>query len=126
MKRNYILEKYLNLKNSDLRKSITQLRVSAHPLPVEKLRRLNIPYHERICDLCDSAEIGTEEHTIMYCDNTNVKNLRNKLFEEIKYVCPQFASLNNQCKFIYLLLCTDSISFYFGIFLTKLYKLVKM
>jgi hypothetical protein len=125
VKRNYTFEKYLLLKSYTLRKCITQIRVSAHPMPVEKMRQYNIPYHERLCSHCSSGLVGTEEHTIMYCDNKIIATLRNNFLLKICQISPQFQGLDDKCQFKYLLTCSDKeVTFYLGIFLTKLYKVL--
>ena len=52
-----------------LRKVISQVRCSNHPLAIEKGRHKNpiIPREERICTLCSNRAVENEEHFLLHC-----------------------------------------------------------
>ena len=49
------------------RKLLEQLRVSAHKFPIEKERYENIPREKRTCKICKSNLIGDEFHYLFEC-----------------------------------------------------------
>ena len=70
------MEIYLNvIGNRDIRKSFTQLRVSAHDLFIEKGRYKNIKLENRTCKNCQSLELEDEFHFLSHVFNIllNVK-----------------------------------------------------
>ena len=82
------MEKYLTIiKNPEVRKSVTKLRLSNHNLRIETGRHHNLPKHQRTCPICLTA-IETEEHFLFHCPayepirNTFIRNfqLRNQQF----------------------------------------------
>ena len=62
VKTSFGYEEYLNISHFEWRKGIAKLRCSSHILQVEKGRHINQPREQRICRLCNSNEIETEEH----------------------------------------------------------------
>ena len=109
-----------------LRRNITKIRISCHNLPIEYLRRFNIDRNERLCNCCDSNNIGSEEHIIIHCTNPQIVEYRDTLFNKLKNITKDFEKLNNCDKLRYLALAIDTnINFYFAIFLDKIYKLVE-
>ena len=67
-KKDYQMEKYLTIiKNPNIRKVISQFRVSNHKLQIERGRYENIPRDQRICKLCDSGEIEDEFNFTFKC-----------------------------------------------------------
>ena len=76
LKRVYRFEKYLNMKNSNLRRCLTNIRISTHSLPIERLRKFNIERSKIICNLCDVHAVGSEEHVLLYCQNREIQSLR--------------------------------------------------
>ena len=81
-KKKYELEKYLlDIKDFYDRISLTKLRISAHPLRIEKGRyeRLNgkeLSAEERICKYCNSNNVEDEYHFTMICDLYATKRIR--------------------------------------------------
>ena len=68
-KENIIFEKYITkLKNEKHRKALTRLRLSCHPLMIERGRhhKCPLPRPERTCPYCP-VEIETEQHFITSC-----------------------------------------------------------
>ena len=76
VKTSFGYEKYLDISNFEWRRSIARLRCSSHTLQVEKGRHINQPKEHRLCRLCNSNEIETEEHFLIGC--TLYRYLRNK------------------------------------------------
>ncbi len=88
IKESYDPEGYISsIDDRFLRKYISMLRLSCHPLKIETGRYRNIPQHLRVCDFCDHNEIENEYHMIMRCSLYN--NLRHEFFS-------MYNNLNNQ------------------------------
>lgn len=120
----YRFEKYLLLDNR-LRKMITSLRLSTHILPIEDLRKKKVERKNRTCNCCNSGEIGSEFHVLMACQCIELKRERNRLNLKLSQLCSQWPSLSNKDKLQYLLCAHDpQFSFYFAIFLEKIFKFV--
>ena len=64
-------EKYLNIRNIEIRKNITRLRISAHKLRIETERFNNklkyIPPEMRTCLNCNRKETEDEFHVVITC-----------------------------------------------------------
>ena len=66
MKNNISYEHYLDdIKIPQHRHDLTKLRVSAHPLLIERGRysQNRIERHLRFCTYCDSGELDDEKHS---------------------------------------------------------------
>ena len=74
-------EEYLNLKNFKNRKTITNIRMSAHKLKIETGRYEKIDRKERICTYCNLGAIEDEEHFLLKCPAYST--FRDKLSHEI-------------------------------------------
>ena len=57
---------------------MTRFRLSAHNLPIETLRYLNIPRSIRFCPFCCSA-VGDEKHYFMDCQYIDIAKSRKQL-----------------------------------------------
>lgn len=127
IKKNYKFEPYLLfIKDKNLRNNITRIRTSSHPLPVEYYRRKGLQRAQRICNLCVTDSVGDEMHILNLCDNSTVQTLRNDLHYKLITLNPQWQKFNFKNMFQLLLLANEYLpSFYFAIFLSKLFKLVK-
>ena len=127
VKKQYKFEDYLLLYKNNLRRNITNIRISTHNLPVETLRKAKVKREERTCPLCLSKEICSEFHATMTCTNLNIKNLRQTLDNRINSINSQWEHLPVHQKFIYLTLAIDKqCTFYYAIFLDKLYREFKI
>ena len=101
-KTNFGLEKYLLLlKNSQQRKNLTRLRISAHQLHIEQSRYQGIPRQNRICNRCTSNEIDDEVHFLFSC--TSSQDDCYYMNSKINSLCSNFNSLNSNQKLIWLL-----------------------
>ena len=107
VKKIYKFEHYLKLiVNYKIRRAITKLRISSHNLPIEQGRYNRIPHNERICKLCNKSKIGDEKHYIMDCSNSKISEYRQKFFHKNSF--PEFDKLSQECKYIYLLIASDT------------------
>ena len=60
-KQNLGFENYLTAVRTDLRISFSKFRCINHKLPIEKGRFIGIARDNRICNLCNSAELGDKQ-----------------------------------------------------------------
>lgn len=88
----------LNLPTHLLR-VLAKLRCSAHELNVEKGRHTGIPYHQRICTLCETNQVEDELHFVLQCPFYNDLRCRHipKRFIR-RYPCPEDFYTLMQCK----------------------------
>ena len=68
-KSNFRFEKYLDELNDKNRFTFCRFRTSNHILRIEVGRWTNIKRHNRLCQLCQSCEIGDEFHYVLQCPN---------------------------------------------------------
>ena len=110
VKKSFKQEGYLtSVKSVKYRRAFTKMRLSDHCLPIEKLRKSNVPEERRFCTLCHSNRIGNEEH-IFNCTNPVVVSLRNAFLSASISLVPQLDHLSLPDKFIYILSgCDESI-----------------
>ena len=102
IKFNLNCEKYLNIPNQNVRKAVTNLRLSCHKLPIESGRYINIERNERLCTYCN-YEIGDEVHYYMHCFHPTLTKLRNTFLTKIFCINPALKSLNRNILFKYIL-----------------------
>ena len=99
-------ESYLNIIPSfETRRELCKFRVSNHKLQIEIGRHNNIAIENRLCATCQ--EIEDEEHFLTKC--TKYNNMRRELYSSVTNVCPNFSSLPNEDRFVYLLTCDNEI-----------------
>ena len=67
------------LHDHRLRNCVSRFKLSAHNLPVETMRYLNIPRSLRLCPFCCSS-IGNETHFFMECQYSDIAQSRTELF----------------------------------------------
>ena len=65
IKNKFGIEKYLELNERNLRKSLTAFRISAHTLNIERGRYLHLKVEDRICNVC--LVIEDEIHALCQC-----------------------------------------------------------
>ena len=90
------------------RSALAKFRCGVAPLRLETGRYENLDESERLCILCDSNQIESEQHSLLEC--SMFENYRNELFYAASQTSEQFASFNNLHKFVYLM---SSPSMYF-------------
>ena len=67
IKHDFEFEGYLKIPLFEYRKATTKIRCSDHPLEVEQGRHKSISRENRICKICPSKEVETEEHFLTKC-----------------------------------------------------------
>ena len=73
-----------------------------------------------------NIQIGTEMHIMAHCQNEEINKIRNNLRQNLKTYNIQIENFNNTDMFTLLLTATENVmSYYFSVFLKKLFKLVK-
>jgi hypothetical protein len=88
------------LNNRCDRAAICKIRVSAHPLMIERGRHLNIPRTERYCLLCKSNQIEDEKHFLLPCKKFNTQ--RNIFNEKISNILENASYRNDNNKISFL------------------------
>ena len=108
-KSSFTIEPYIKLvRNRNQRSSLTRLRISAHTLATELLRRTRpvTPFHQRVCAYCQTTTnnitvaekpIDSEQHFMMSCER--FKNMRNGFIIKMSALLPGFKDLSNNQKF---------------------------
>ena len=107
-KNNIRIEAYLTkIKNVKHRKALTRLRLSCHPLMIEKGRHKKPPLERsnRTCPFCKSV-IEDEIHFIITCPK--YKNERIPLFRVCTENSNYFATMSNESKFIFIMSNEDA------------------
>ena len=76
----FITTKHLDLPFR-MRKMISKIRCSDHPLEIEKGRHLNIPRDERTCKVCTDGVIEDEEHFLLKCEVYQTLRVKYHMYE---------------------------------------------
>ena len=102
-------EKYLYINNTEKRKKIAQLRISAHKLKIETSRFTNKniykPPELRLCENCNLGKIEDEYHFMLECPL--YKSLRQQFFKTITNSNGYFGSYCPHDKFIWIMTTED-------------------
>ena len=79
------------------------MRISAHPLRIEKTRyhKSRLDRSERLCQYCSLEKIENEQHFLLECSLYNT--LRHDFIEKVESHGSTFSSLDNSSKFTWLL-----------------------
>jgi hypothetical protein len=86
VKNNLSLEPYISCLSYRLKCTLTRFRCSQHSLQVELGRRNKIPLEQRLCTVCNLAEIEDEYHFMLICPM--YQDLRNNFLPRQYYVSP--------------------------------------
>ena len=109
-KSSFTAEPYVTLvRNRNQRSSLTRLRISAHTLATELLRRTKpiTPINQRFCAYCKTDEIAanksidTEQHFMVEC--SAFRNTRDAMFAKIADIIPGFKDFSDFDKFATLM-----------------------
>ena len=78
---------------------------------IQQLKRVGLktPRNERICLHCKTdnfSEIDDEQHLLLKC--SRFSEIRIALFDHVRKSCPRIDTLNDENKFIYLLISSGS------------------
>ena len=60
-------EYYLQILPLNLAYTFVHFRTLNHRLPIQRGRVMNLPYEDRLCTKCSSADIGDEFHYVFTC-----------------------------------------------------------
>ena len=102
-------ENYLcDIKIGQHRAAFTKLRTSSHNLSIETGRyaRPKIPKEERLCTECKVIE--NEQHFLLKCSRFNDERFH--LFQKVSDLCPNFPTLSDPDKFIYLMTAEKKVA----------------
>ena len=69
-----------------------KFRTTNHHLPVETGRWFNVPYNERLCELCNEAKIGDEYHYLLEC--SSLSNIRKNYLQRRYCTRPNIIKFN--------------------------------
>ena len=84
------------------KRALAKFRVSAHQLPIEADRYLNIPRSARVCLLgCDA--IGNEQHYLMDCKHPGIKEINSSLLSKIGLLKNDFKVMSGEEKTVFIL-----------------------
>ena len=76
------------------------MRISAHRLRSEQGRYQDTPRQNKICHRCNSSEVDDEIHFLFSCKSYVLQ--RNVIDMTVNAVCPNFRSLSQDDKLIWL------------------------
>ena len=82
LKQTYEKERYLNLKNFEIRNALSKLRLSSNKLAVVTGKWYKINKEKRLCNFCNLNAIEDEFHFLIDCPN--YKKLRKSPFKSIQ------------------------------------------
>ena len=98
-------ESYLEINDPSLRRSIAQIRLSAHKLNIESGRyngrNQYVPPADRTCRNCALNDMEDELHFVLKC--TAYDHLRADLLKQFEVGNPHFSSYNIHQKFIWIM-----------------------
>ena len=115
------LEKYLRThKNTDVRKQLTKIRLSNHPLMIEKGRHQSIEKLSRFCPFCRN-QVEDEIHFLL--DGRVFTHLRMELFSKIYNETEEAIPVNHTEKFK-LLLSNENITHITAIYIYICIKII--
>ena len=118
LKTTHDMENYLYHNNYDYRSAICKLRISSHPLEIEKGRYKKLPVQERICKQCTMNAVENETHFICECPQFEAE--RKRLFDRVTEITPTFSLLKTPQKILFLLTSrVQSIIEHMGHFIFK-------
>ena len=63
----FVSEYYLQILLLNLAYTLVHFRTLNHRLPIQRGRVMNLPYEDRLCSKCSSADIGDEFHYVFSC-----------------------------------------------------------
>jgi hypothetical protein len=132
LKQNFCMEKYLFLKNYDLRKIICKFRISAHNLRIESGRyeriinnegkKVILERNKRFCKMCDKNCVEDEIHSLIDCPLYSSE--RQTFFHNILKYNTNFIHLSSKEKFQWLMSNEDSMLLTkLGHFLTSIFQM---
>ena len=90
------------IKNMQHRQLVSKLRSGSHDLRIETGRHCipKVSEHLRICKFCSDNEVENESHFLFSCNL--YQNIRKKFFDDVSFKYPNFNTLNNSDKVLFL------------------------
>jgi exonuclease III len=109
LKKSYEAERYLyEITNRQHRAALTKLRLSAHHLPIERLRRQsNTDRMKRYCITCDQKALGDEKHVLLECSNPALVKLRFSVLCKLNHLYTSFGTLPMNTQLLFMLMGHD-------------------
>ena len=99
-KKTFAYETYLDNVPKNIRLYLTRIRLSCHSFPIEIQRytpkNQKILRDKRLCTICNTGEIGNEEHYLLTCKNSEISCARERFITEIKNHIKPFQSFTNK------------------------------
>lgn len=83
------------------RKSLTQFKISAHQLAIERGKYKKINKDKRFCGQCKNMQVEYEFHILI--DNTAYEKQRDVILEEASILCENFPYISEYEFFIWLM-----------------------
>ena len=108
-KSNIQTEPYLYILVKSHRSAIAKFRCGVAPIRLETGRYEQLAPHERLCPLCQTNSIESEEHVILECNIYD--DIRHNLFHHAVQLNPAFMSLSNEEKLCFILANPDMSNF---------------
>ena len=107
IKTKFTLEQYLlDIKNGDIRRSVTRFHISVHTFPAEIKHYLKVPRELRMCTICYEG-IGNEFHYFSEYSYFLIKLSRMKFLDKIKSTNENILKLDPQSLTIYAAMMND-------------------
>jgi hypothetical protein len=97
----------LYIQNKLYRKSVSQLRLSSHKLPIETGRWRGLNREERLCTFCKKF-LANEKHCVIECVHPVLLSLRNNFLSIIFGINNKLKYLPIHSLFNYIMLFTDT------------------
>ena len=108
IKSSYRRETYIDdVRDTQTRKCITQIRLSAHKFPIEQGRYKNIPREQRICNLCCNNLVEDEFHYLFICNEFSLTQRRQTFINDRLKVNTHFIKFDKTNLFDYILSLND-------------------
>ena len=90
----------MDIKNGDIRRSMTRFCISVHKFPVEIERNLKVSRELRTCTICYEG-IGNKFHYFSECSHVLIKLSSMKFLDKIKSINKNILKLDPQSLTIY-------------------------
>ena len=93
-KEKFCFENYLLHLSPLVRRNLLRFRLSCHKFPIQSQRYINIPREQRLCTICNIAEIGDEFHYLFTCKNAILLEKRTSLLPKYYWTHPNVFKFN--------------------------------
>ena len=93
-KKDFKFESYLINLDNPMKDYMMKFRFSNHKLPIHSQRFIGIEREERVCEFCDTGEIGDEFHYLFKCKDVRIVSERNKFLSNYFFHRPNAIKYN--------------------------------